>query len=823
MNHYILRIALWLCSIGYAWAQSGANDITFNTIDNGLGNGADFQKIATNHVLSNGKVLIGGDFSTYDGDTVKCFARLNADGSLDKTFNTGHVVNGELTKILVQSDGKIIIAGDFTTYRGTSVNRIARLNPDGSIDNSFNIGTGANAKVYDMEFGSSGDIIVVGNFTEFNGSTTNRIVVLESTGNVSTFFSSGTGADNTICCVAYNAGRIVIGGLFSNYKNTSLKGICALYSSGSIDASFNVGAGIYTYPVDITIQSDGKVLVAGWLGGYNNVPAPNLIRINTDGTRDNTFQYTGLNSHEIYAVKIQSDNKIVFGGLYDIGRLNSDGTTDNTFSSSGEIYARVNSLFIQSDGKILVGGSFTSFYATPRRRIVRLNQDGTTDSGFNVKTGADETVLVVKIQEDQKILAGGLFKTFNGVLCNHFVRLNNDGSVDNTFNLPVPNERVTAIQPVENGKIIIAGLFSTLHGQAAKYVARLNVDGTIDNSFNTGVGPDDVVSGINLLNNGKIILTGQFSNFNTISSKQIVMLNTDGSVDESFVSPILPNQFVKVIAVDNSNRILAYIYEPVNNYTLLRLNTNGTIDNTFLPITGSNDIRCIEVLPDNSVLIGGGVFSIQGESFSGLAHLDPDGNIAPGFNIGSGFNGTVTTLLVNGDKLIVCGSFTSYNNSQKKDIVKLNLDGSLDNSFDPGNGFEIATGTFNSFPTALTMAMQNDGRLIVGGAFNSYNGVRKNRIVRIQNNIVTMLDEARQVNEPKVYPNPTNGEVNVELESLLNIRDIEVVDIRGRIVQKFVNVTPALNRISIVGPTGIYVLVIRDVEDNEYTYRILKR
>src|SRR5688572_16842464 len=120
-----------------ALAQNLEIDATFNTADNGsgLGDGAD-QQVNPIAVQSSGKILISGYLDYYNGTAIPRFVRLNSDGTLDGTFNMGTGVSGQVNDIGFQSDGKVIIVGQFASYNGTAVGNIARLNADGSLDNT---------------------------------------------------------------------------------------------------------------------------------------------------------------------------------------------------------------------------------------------------------------------------------------------------------------------------------------------------------------------------------------------------------------------------------------------------------------------------------------------------------------------------------------------------------------------------------------------------------------------------------------------------------------------------------------------------------------
>ena len=125
--------------------------------------------------LGTGKILIGGTFTFYGGVGRNRIARLNADGSLDAGFDPGLGADNDVWAIAVQGDGKILIGGDFTSYDGTARNRLARLNADGSLDTTFDPGSGADSTVFRIAVQGDGRILIAGAFTEYDGTPRNRI------------------------------------------------------------------------------------------------------------------------------------------------------------------------------------------------------------------------------------------------------------------------------------------------------------------------------------------------------------------------------------------------------------------------------------------------------------------------------------------------------------------------------------------------------------------------------------------------------------------------------------------------------------------------
>ena len=365
--------------------QPGSLDVSFNP-----GTGAN-NVVNCIRIQQNGKILIGGDFTSYQGITRNRIARLNADGSLDPTFNPGSGVNGEVKCIVIQPDGKILIGGNFTVCNGNPRNRIARLNSNGSLDASFNPSSGSNNEVLDMALNStSGKITVVGSFTEFNGIATGRIVRLNSNGSIDPSFNSGIGSNNAITSIILQTnGKLIIGGNFDTYNGISRSRIARLNVNGGLDFTFNPGTAANTLSIVNAIihQPDGKIIIGGDFGTFNGVTLNRVARLNTDGSLDNTFN-PGVGANlDVYTMALQPDGKILIGGnfttyngnvLNRMARLNANGSLDTTFNTglgftTGANFVFVSEIAILNDGQALVAGSFTRYNGISRKRMAKLH------------------------------------------------------------------------------------------------------------------------------------------------------------------------------------------------------------------------------------------------------------------------------------------------------------------------------------------------------------------------------------------------------------------------------------------------------------------
>ncbi|MDD4290046.1 MAG: delta-60 repeat domain-containing protein [Patescibacteria group bacterium] len=368
------------------------NSLADTTLSENIYQGANNQ-IYIYTIQQDGKIIIGGDFSTYNGTSRNRIARLNSDGSLDTSFNPGSGLNNMIRSMCEQQDGKIIIGGDFTTYNGTSRNRIARLNSDGSLDASFNIGNGVDNSIYNCSIQPDGKIIIVGDFTKYNDTGRGGIARLNSDGSLDTSFNPGSGARYSVYSSAIQQdGKIIIGGDFSTYNGTSRNRIARLNSDGSLDTSFNPGSGADRFIRFLTIGSGGKIIIGGDFTTYN-------------GTSSNR-----------------------------IARLNSDGSLDTSFNpGSGADYA-IYSIYRQQDNKLIINGYFSTYNGTSRNHIARLNSDGSLDTSFNPNLGADSAIFFSKLDLDGGVIIVGKFTMYNGQMRNYIARLNWDASLDNSFN-----------------------------------------------------------------------------------------------------------------------------------------------------------------------------------------------------------------------------------------------------------------------------------------------------------------------------------------------------------------------------------------------------
>jgi uncharacterized delta-60 repeat protein len=702
-------------------------------------------------IQSDGKILVGGDFTSWNGTTVGRIIRLNSNFTLDTTFITNTGTGGNLTvrTIVIQSDGKILVGGSFTSWNGTTVGRIVRLNSDGTLDTAFttNTGTGGNNGVIPMTMQSDGKILVGGGFTSWNGTTVGYIVRLNSDGTRDTAFTTnnGTGGNNSFSSIVVQSdGKIVAGGFPTLWNGTTVGRIVRLNSDGTRDTAFttNTGTGLSGSIATIVIQSDGKIVLVGSFTSWNGTTGlGHILRLNSDGTRDTAFSSnigTGANFDNT-VMAIQSDGKILVGGAFSswngttvgrIVRLNSDGTRETTFTANNGVgfNNQSNSIAIQSDGKILVGGNFTNSSGTTVGRFVLLGSNGANSETLSVF--ANSNVQTIAIQSDGKIVIGGLFTIWNGVSSTRLVRLNSDGTLDTAFttnNGTGAGSNVYAIAIQSDGKILVGGAFATWNGTTVGRIVRLNADGTLDTTFttNNGTGANSTVQSIAIQSDGKILVGGAFATWNGTTVGRIVRLSSAGALDTAFTTAngTGANSTVQLIAIQSDGKILLGGYFPSWNGTtvgyIVRLNSDGTRETTFTTNNGTganSNVQSIAIQSDGKILVGGG-FNVWNSTTVGfVVRLNSNGTLDTAFttNNGTGAGNTVNALAIQSDgKIVIGGLFTTWNSITVNRIVRLNSDGTRDTAFTTNTG----TGADNS---VLAIAIQSDGKILVGGGFTAF-------------------------------------------------------------------------------------------------------
>jgi len=279
-----------------------------------------------------GQWVIGGGFSAYDGRGRMRVARINANGSLDPTFDPADGPDGTVWAVAVRPDGKVWIAGDFTAVNGIPRPYVARLNRDGSLDTSFDPGSqGPDGPVWSLAMQPDGKLLIGGEFRNVGRRTLGGIARLLEDGRLDPTFDPGAGTDGTVYAVRVQSdGRVLIGGEFSQVNLVPRRNLARLTSSGALDPDFDPGSTGMDGPVYTIVLAGGSIYIGGSFDSYNGTPRRSFARLYPDGTLDTTFLDTAYNQFAglfrarfsdprgvVFTAGLQTDGNVMIGGLFD--------------------------------------------------------------------------------------------------------------------------------------------------------------------------------------------------------------------------------------------------------------------------------------------------------------------------------------------------------------------------------------------------------------------------------------------------------------------------------------------------------------------------
>ena len=345
-------------------------------------------------------------------------------------YNSGS--NGSVYAFAVQPDGKVVVGGLFSSVNGITRNNLARINDDGSLDTSFDPGTGTDGTVKSLALDSSGNILIVGSFSSVNGTSRPGAARILPNGTLDTSFNANLSNSSSqwanVVCVRPN-GSILIGG--DEYQTLQINGSTAskyliqINQFGVLDSTFTADTSLSGETNTLAIQSDGSALIGGsFLGPGNNLLC--LARLGTTGIIDQAFQI-GIQTSRVYGLALQPDGKIVVVGDFSkvfgqsisfVTRFNTDGSLDSSFTSPATVFwGIIPSVALQANGKIVLAKSFGT---------VRLNPGGSVDTSYIATVAPDWAVSTVAVTPNEEIWEAGGISSVNGFPTMGIARLHGD-------------------------------------------------------------------------------------------------------------------------------------------------------------------------------------------------------------------------------------------------------------------------------------------------------------------------------------------------------------------------------------------------------------
>jgi uncharacterized delta-60 repeat protein len=345
----------------------------------------------------------------------------------------------------------------------------------------------------------------------------------------------------------------------------------------------------------------------------------------------------------------------------------------------------------------------------------------------------------VVVQPDGKVIVGGYFYYYDGQLYwPKLVRLNTNGTLDPSFNTPLSfwwDDFVYSLALRPDGKLWVAGRLEQvalwpnpkdISGYRFRCVALLRPDGTLDGSFTNLFGLHEFVRSLAVLDDGRLVVQGEFYSVNDVYHPSIARLNTNGSLDASFNPPMAGSP---VAAYPGGRTLLCGLFHRGDGWStsLVRLNTDGTVDDNFRVVAGSPaELTAVARQPDGKWVVAGNFQLADGAPVGGLLRLNAEGSCDTNFNAGTGPAGAVAGLavLTNG-QVLVAGSFATFDGQPCTSLCRLHRDGSLDTNFTLAFG---GVGLWHSSPEFDALVQAPDGRVTLSGIFSGprYNLLRLN-------------------------------------------------------------------------------------------------
>jgi uncharacterized delta-60 repeat protein len=541
-------------------------------------------------------------------------------------------------------------------------------------------------------------------------------------------------------------GKLLVTGDLNFLGTNRTRGIVRLNSDGSQDASFTLAASEDLYITNMELQSTGDIVFLSQkyvldVDHYNIEST--VYRISTTGQVKNKIDLVAANS-----ITVQSDDKVLVTGKNYLHRYNSDLAVDAGFSAPS--FDGTVSDVQQSGNSLIVTGYFSQVNGVTKNDLVKLNLDGSIDNTFDTGNGTDDYVGSITVQSDGKIYLGNTYiNSFNGIQGHGTMRLNADGSVDTSFNPFSFNGAVSRV--FLNGTDIYAAAFLNYNGGYGDYLFKLSSDGSMDTSFTP----------IELAPFGSFMISVVFNSNDFIINNSRKDLNVFGVSKFDYSANVINNYAPEVARFGtftygsyfNNKLLVAGDFVRVDGfetYSVVNLNGDGTVNQSFALKSNLGATVQVQVLSDESVLVS------TGPSF---VKLNSAGDIQPDFNwsqFGTLYNIEKFEVLSSGKIMASDGN----------NLYRLNADGSQDTDFD------IGAGICCTISTAFDFDMQGS-KVIFGSTFDHFNNIPVNRMVR--------LDETAQVDGtfdigtgPDKIPPQEFVQPNITLIKVLESSDVLV-------------------------------------------------
>jgi uncharacterized delta-60 repeat protein len=760
---------------------NGTTDTNFNT-----GTGAN-EPVNALAVQPDGKIIVAGAFTNFNGSPRMGVARLNSDGSVDSTFELRDSPDGTVLALALQEDGRLIIGGSFTNVGTTLRPGVARFNTNGTLDETFNPRTGAERAVFALALDDSDRVLIGGTFTAVGGLPRPGIARLHPDGRPDFGFRAhpSTGPiPNVIYSISFDEhGKVLVGGHFWLMDDVSRYGAARLYGGdGDLEP-----ATIFTTSSNHTVNAGQSRTLRTQIWSSTPVSYEWLHNgVVLAGATNDTLVLSAIHTNQagVYAVAVRNVYGVTTGQIANVevtglpARLLTQPTNVTVFVGQTASFSVMATglppprLLWLKDGNVIAEttNGFLSFTNVQLAnagayQVIASNYVGTatsqtaqltihpaptyphsTDVSFYLDPLVGGIVNAVACQADGRILAGGLLSRSGRLGQSGIVRFERNGDLDMAFAGGTNAYRFVNVVSVDaENRVIIAGDFHIVDGAPFEGIARLTSDGALDETFQPTFGTGGRINAIAPLADGKMIVARSVTGIDQLN---IARLNADGTVDGGFQARVQGD--VSKIAVQADGKIvLGGLFSRVNGVprtNLARVNANGSVDESFDPqmaVDSSTVIIALAVQSNQKILIAGRFTPSEAVARHSLIRLNSDGTLDQTLDAGTGADDDIYAMALQGDgKIVLGGEFTSFNGKQRLRLVRLFSNGALDAGFQflPNSG---ADGRIRS------ISLTSEGEIVVGGDFTIINGVPRRRVARLYGGNLPL-------EPPLIFMQPTN-------------------------------------------------------------------
>jgi uncharacterized delta-60 repeat protein len=499
-------------------------------------------------------------------------------------------------------------------------------------------------------------------------------------------FGSGSGPDGPVHAMSLAAdGKVVIAGNFAEVDGVAAPGVARLYGSAgsappAVSRRFSaLGVG----PTRAYLEWDFVSYASGYRIERRADGESEWKPVNVTST---TYVDIDLQPGTTYHYRVRAVNT---NGVGEPTEARTARTLAEEWTGAGAVdtdvtpplsqFSGLETAALLPDGRIIITGYFTEVRGVPRARIAVLLPDLTLDTSFDPGTGANSSVTRAIPTRDGKIVIHGYFTSVAGVERNSLALLNPDGTLDPTFAPELASSTwISSLDAQSDGRVLLAGSFTSIGTVPVQYLARLNRDGTIDRSFAPTL--NSSVSKIAIDSQDRILVAGNFTTVNGQPASGLVRLLPDGSTDSSFA--VSRASSISSLALTTDGQIIIGGYfdsiSGVPRSRLARLYEDGSLDLTFNPIAPRDGYIAVAPQTDGKVLVS--FWSVlEGEHPRvSLARFSADGSVDPFFFAGRGSNSTPSTILPLQDgRLLIGGGFSTFDGRSIGSLVVLKGDSVL--------------------------------------------------------------------------------------------------------------------------------------------------